>query len=186
MLSARVPTSWPSTRAGAASTSLPSPESSPSSKQKQVALLPLANTRRPTRTRSRSTRTRTRSICRCRTSTGSRCCGSSRPYLQREGESMGSTGVVLFLCPHNAAKSVLAAAYFDRLAQQRGLPYRVDSAGTKSEAAPTPAVVDALQAEGVDVSGHRPRSVKERNLVRAPRSFDGLRPNRGGIGQRTS
>ena len=80
---------------------------------------------------------------------------------------MSGTGVVLFLCPHNAAKSLLAAAYFDRLAQQRGLPYRVDSAGTKSEAAPTPAVVDALQAEGVDVSGHRPRSVKERDLARS-------------------
>src|SRR5215212_1900165 len=164
MLSARVPTSWPSTRAGAASTSLPSPESSPSSKQKQVALLPLANTRRPTRTRSRSTRTRTRSICRCRTSTGSRCCGSSRPYLQREGESMGSTGVVLFLCPHNAAKSLLAAAYFDRLARRRGLPYRADTAGTEPEAVPAPVVVEALRAEGVDVSGHLPRLVQQQDL----------------------
>jgi arsenate reductase (thioredoxin) len=82
---------------------------------------------------------------------------------------MSGTGVVLFLCPHNAAKSLLAAAYFDRLAQQRGLPYRADSAGTEPEAAPTPAVVDALRAEGVDVSGHRPRSVKEQDLARAHR-----------------
>ena len=28
---------------------------------------------------------------------------------------------VLFLCPHNAAKSVLAVAEFNRLAQQRGM-----------------------------------------------------------------
>jgi arsenate reductase len=82
---------------------------------------------------------------------------------------MDGTGVVLFLCPHNAAKSLLAAAYFDRLAQQRGLPYRADSAGTEPEAAPAPTVVDALRAEGVDVSGHRPRSVKERDLARSHR-----------------
>jgi protein-tyrosine-phosphatase len=99
---------------------------------------------------------------------------------------MSRTGVVLFPCPHNAAKSLLAAAYFDRLAQQRGLPNRADSAGTEPEAAPAPAVVDALQAAGVDVSGHRPRSVKEQDLARAPRSFDGLRPDRGDISQRTN
>jgi len=80
---------------------------------------------------------------------------------------MSRTGVVLFLCPHNAAKSLLAASYFDRLAQQRGLPYRANSAGTEPEAAPAPAVVDALRAEGIDVSGHLPRLVKQGDLDNA-------------------
>jgi protein-tyrosine-phosphatase len=76
---------------------------------------------------------------------------------------------VLFLCPHNAAKSVLAAAYFDRLAGERGLPYRADSAGTEPVEGPAPAVVSALQAEGVDVSGYRPRHVESRDLAGAYR-----------------
>ena len=36
---------------------------------------------------------------------------------------------VLFMCPHGAAKSVLASAYFERLAKERGLNVRVESAG---------------------------------------------------------
>ena len=37
---------------------------------------------------------------------------------------------ILFMCPHGAAKSVLASAYFQRLAKERALNVRVLSAGT--------------------------------------------------------
>ena len=40
---------------------------------------------------------------------------------------------VLFMCPHGAAKSVLASAYFRRLAKERGLNVEVDSAGTEPD-----------------------------------------------------
>jgi len=76
---------------------------------------------------------------------------------------------VLFLCPHNAAKSLLAAAEFDRLALARGLPLRADTAGTEPDAGPSPAVVAALAAEGVDISGHRPRRVTDADLANAVR-----------------
>jgi arsenate reductase (thioredoxin) len=76
---------------------------------------------------------------------------------------------VLFLCPHNAAKSVLAVAEFNRLAQQRGIPLRADSAGTEPEAAPSPAVIAALRAEGIDVTRHRPRRVTPEDLAAADR-----------------
>jgi len=82
---------------------------------------------------------------------------------------MGDSGSVLFLCPHNAAKSLLAAAYFDRLAGERGLPFSADSAGTEPAEGPAPAVVAALHAEGVDVSGYRPRHVEPRDLASAYR-----------------
>ena len=82
---------------------------------------------------------------------------------------MATTGTILFLCPHNAAKSVLAAAYFDQGAVARGLPFRADSAGTDPDAHPSPAVVAALRAEGIDVTGHRPRRVTAADLTRASR-----------------
>ena len=82
---------------------------------------------------------------------------------------MSARGPVLFLCPHNAAKSVLAVAEFDRLAQQRGVSLRADSAGTEPEAAPSPAVVAALRAEGIDVADHRPRRATPEDLVGADR-----------------
>jgi arsenate reductase (thioredoxin) len=82
---------------------------------------------------------------------------------------MGPARTILFLCPHNAAKSVLAAAYFDRLARERGLDYRAASAGTSPDAAPSPAVVAMLRNEGSDVAGYRPRRVTMEDLTRADR-----------------
>jgi arsenate reductase (thioredoxin) len=81
--------------------------------------------------------------------------------------AMGSERAILFLCPHNAAKSVLAAAYFDQLARERGLDYRAASAGTSPDAAPSPAVVAMLREEGIDVAGYRPRRVTTADLANA-------------------
>ena len=52
------------------------------------------------------------------------------------------TPVVLFMCPHGAAKSVMASAYFQKLAKERGLNVRVDAAGTE----PEPAVSKSVAA----------------------------------------
>ena len=83
--------------------------------------------------------------------------------------ALGSVRTILFLCPHNAAKSVLAAAYFDQLVRERGLDYRAASAGTSPEAAPSPAVVAMLRDEGIDVAGHRPRRLTTEDLTSAHR-----------------
>lgn len=82
---------------------------------------------------------------------------------------MGPAYTILFLCPHNAVKSVIAAAYFDRLARERGLDYRAASAGTSPNAAPSPAVVAMLREEGIDVAGYRPRRVTTEDLTGAHR-----------------
>jgi arsenate reductase (thioredoxin) len=83
--------------------------------------------------------------------------------------AMGSVRTILFLCPHNAAKSVLAAAYFDQLAREHRLDYRAASAGTSPDAAPSPAVVAMLRDEGIDVAGHQPRHVTTEDLTSAHR-----------------
>ena len=36
---------------------------------------------------------------------------------------------VIFVCEHGAAKSVVATAYFNKLASERGLPYRASFRG---------------------------------------------------------
>jgi len=78
-----------------------------------------------------------------------------------------TTRTVLFLCPHAAAKSVLAAAEFDRLAASAGLAARGDAAGTDPDPVTNPAVVAALAVDGVDVSGRRPRRVAAAELASA-------------------
>jgi protein-tyrosine-phosphatase len=75
---------------------------------------------------------------------------------------------VLFLCPHNAAKGVIAAAYFNRLAQQAGSALTADSAGTQPEEIVSPVVVAMLNKDGIDVSHYRPRHVTPAELESVP------------------
>lgn len=76
---------------------------------------------------------------------------------------------ILFLCPHHAAKSVIAAALFNQMAAQFDLPFTADSAGTDPDAAVMPTVVDLLKHEGLDVSAHQPRKVTAGELHDAAR-----------------
>jgi len=71
---------------------------------------------------------------------------------------------VLFLCPHGAAKSVLAAAYFENLAEQRGLSLHADYAGTVPDAEVSHAVAELLRAEGLRFSLHPPRQATSEDL----------------------
>jgi len=66
---------------------------------------------------------------------------------------------VLFMCPHGAAKSVLASAYFQQLATERGLNVRVASAGTDPDPQIAPAVAKHLKANGYEVPATKPRRV---------------------------
>jgi arsenate reductase len=77
---------------------------------------------------------------------------------------MGQPQTIIFLCPHNAAKSVIAAAYWARLAAQRGLPIQATSAGTDPDPAVAPEVAAALLTEGLDVRAHRPRRITREEL----------------------
>ena len=77
------------------------------------------------------------------------------------------TETILFLCPHGAAKSVMAAAYFNRLAQQHALSVVADAAGTDPDETVSPVVVNMLQSEAIDVSRHQPRRVTSEELENA-------------------
>ena len=54
------------------------------------------------------------------------------------------TTSVLFMCPHGAAKSVLASAYFERYAKERGLNVRVCVSRPDPDEAVAPAVAAHL------------------------------------------
>jgi len=65
----------------------------------------------------------------------------------------GSAPSVLFVCEHGAAKSVIAAAEFNRLAEERGLAWRATFRGTNPEAFIAPAVAASLARDGLHVQG---------------------------------
>lgn len=68
---------------------------------------------------------------------------------------MTAPGRVLFVCVHNAGRSVMAEAF----ATAAGLQAR--SAGTEPSAGPHPEVVSAMAEVGIDVSGHRGRALDD-------------------------
>jgi protein-tyrosine-phosphatase len=79
------------------------------------------------------------------------------------------TNKILFLCPHNAAKSVMAAAYFQQMAEEYKLDYAADSAGTEPSETVSAAVAELLLGEGIDVQAHQPRSATREELGTARR-----------------
>jgi protein-tyrosine-phosphatase len=76
---------------------------------------------------------------------------------------------IVFLCPHGAAKSVIAAAYCQQLADQRNVPLRATYAGTEPDAELSPAVVGLLRMEGIAVADQPPRRVTPEELATAGR-----------------
>lgn len=71
--------------------------------------------------------------------------------------SIGKPTRVVFVCEHGSVKSLVAALYFNRRAEERGLPYRAMARGTAPESAAPATVRDGLQADGFAVSGFAPR-----------------------------
>ena len=68
---------------------------------------------------------------------------------------------IVFICEHGAAKSVIAAAHFNRLAKEKGLPHRAITRGTKPDPEIPAFIRTGLAADGLDVSGWTPRLLTE-------------------------
>jgi protein-tyrosine-phosphatase len=61
---------------------------------------------------------------------------------------------VLFVCNHNAGRSQMAQAFFDRHAPE---DVRAESAGSQPAAAVWPSVIEAMAEVGIDLSERKPR-----------------------------
>jgi protein-tyrosine-phosphatase len=76
---------------------------------------------------------------------------------------------VLFVCLHGAAKSVIGAAHFRRLAAARGLAMGAVAAGTEPDPELAPGAVKGLAGDGLEVAPSRPRPVTLHDLASATR-----------------
>ncbi len=68
---------------------------------------------------------------------------------------------VLFVCVHNAGRSQMAKALFNREAQRRGLPYRSESAGTEPGDHVHANVAQAMAELGIDISHEQPKLIAD-------------------------
>ena len=74
---------------------------------------------------------------------------------------------VLFMCPHGAAKSLMASTYFQKLVKERGLNVRVDSAGTEPDPQLSKGVVAHLQKSGYTIPIDKPRAATAADMSSA-------------------
>src|SRR5262245_41220957 len=87
--------------------------------------------------------------------------GLGAPASELTQRSASCPPTVLFMCPHGAAKSVLASAYFIKAAKDRGLNVRVISGGTEPDPAVSSAVARRLTDQGLAVPIDKPRRVTD-------------------------
>ncbi len=77
-----------------------------------------------------------------------------------------TTPTVLFLCPHNALRSVIAAALLNQVADGRA---RGISAGTEPDERVNERTVTVLREVGIEVTDEKPERVTRQQLQQADR-----------------
>ena len=76
---------------------------------------------------------------------------------------------ILFMCPHGAAKSVMAMTYFQKLADEKGIDIVAEAAGPFPDEVTNPKTVALMTEEGFDLSKHTPRKVTAEDISQADR-----------------
>jgi len=100
------------------------------------------------------------------------CLAASLPYLTAQPvktKAANATPEVLFVCEHGAAKSIIAAAEFNRMAKARGLPYRAVSRGTHPDAQFSEATLKGLKKDRLPEPKGKPQMVTSADVTRASR-----------------
>jgi protein-tyrosine-phosphatase len=87
-----------------------------------------------------------------------------------KGRAQTHDSQVLFVCEHGNVKSLMAASYFNQLAQERRLPFRAVSRGTAPDSTAVPsAIIQGLRGDGFDVSSFHPSAVKASDVSASQR-----------------
>jgi arsenate reductase len=89
--------------------------------------------------------------------------------IRASGQEKQQPHTILFVCEHGSAKSVIAAAHFNRLAEQKGLSYRAIARGTNPDPEIPQQVRLNLAKDGLDVATWKPQLVTEKDVREARR-----------------
>ena len=79
-------------------------------------------------------------------------------------KSKDTKQIILFVCEHGAARSTIAAAYFNKLAKEKGLNYIAVFKGTDPDTVLTPGTAKGLVKDSFDISGWTPKLVSPQDI----------------------
>ena len=91
--------------------------------------------------------------------------------LQPAAQPTSASPSIVFVCEHGAAKSVIATAYFNKLAAERGLPYRATFRGTTPQDDLSVRAVAGLKEDGVFVPSGKPAAITDGDVAHATHIF---------------
>lgn len=72
--------------------------------------------------------------------------------------------VILFVCEHGAARSTIAAAYFNKLAKEKELNFKAVFRGTDPDTILTKGTENGLLKDGFDIKDWTPKLVSEQDI----------------------
>jgi protein-tyrosine-phosphatase len=88
-----------------------------------------------------------------------------------EQASAAVTPSVVFVCEHGAAKSVVATAYFNKLAAERGVPFRATFRGTAPQDNLSVRAVEGLKGDGVAIPSGKPTAIGDADVAASTHIF---------------
>ncbi len=77
--------------------------------------------------------------------------------------------VIVFVCEHGAAKSIVAAAYFNCFAQEKGLPWQAIARGTSPTEELSLQAVEGLSKDGLPPTESKPQKLSSADVQSAQR-----------------
>ncbi len=88
-----------------------------------------------------------------------------------QGPTGGASPAVVFVCEHGAAKSLIATAYFNKLAAERGLAARATFRGVDPQDALSVRAVAGLKEDGFAIPEARPTAITAGDVNAATHIF---------------
>jgi protein-tyrosine-phosphatase len=82
---------------------------------------------------------------------------------------MNKNPIIIFVCEHGAAKSIIAAAYFNQVAKQKGLDLKAVARGTNPDHELSPSAVHGLANDGLVPTESTPKQLSLADMQSAQR-----------------
>ena len=88
---------------------------------------------------------------------------------------------IVFVCTHGAARSPIAAAYFNKMAKERDLDFHAVFRGTEPDKVLTKETIEGLTNDGFEVDAWKPAKISAQDVAKAFKmvTFDCSVPTEG-------
>jgi protein-tyrosine-phosphatase len=102
-----------------------------------------------------------------------------------EEATLAANKTILFVCLHGSVKSQMAAAYFNRIARERGLSYRAISRGVEVDPSIPTRIRDGLNLDGLAPLDDAPQALTPNEAARAVKviAFDAVPDDKRGVAE---